>query len=159
MIRMMIAAIAAAGFALCTGTASAQLADAKVLTLEAAKRITAAAQEEARKNKWTMAIAIVDAGGNLMYFEKADDTQLGSVDVAIGKAKTAFRFKRPTKVFEEVVKTRPAIAQLDSRDFTPVEGGIPIVVGGKVIGAIGVSGAASPEDAQCAEAGIKALIQ
>ena len=142
--------------ALTGSTMNAQLATKKAMTLAAAKQIAAAAEAEAAKNKWTMVIAVIDDGGNLVYLERMDGTQIGSVDVAIQKAQSAVKFKRPTKVFEEALKGgRQAILRLPGA--LPVEGGVPIVVDGQVIGAIGVSGAQSTEDGQCAAAGIAAL--
>jgi uncharacterized protein GlcG (DUF336 family) len=135
---------------------NAQLATKKAMTLAAAKQIAAAAEAEAAKNKWTMVIAVLDDGGNLVYLERMDGTQIGSVDVAIQKAQSAVKFKRATKVFEEALKGgRQAILKLPGA--IPVEGGVPIVVDGQIIGAIGVSGAQSTEDGQCAAAGIAAL--
>ncbi|MSV27263.1 MAG: heme-binding protein [Bryobacterales bacterium] len=142
--------------ALTGSTMNAQLATKKAMTLAAAKQIAAAAEAEAAKNKWTMVIAVIDDGGNLVYLERMDGTQIGSVDVAIQKAQSAVKFKRPTKVFEEALKGgRQAILRLPGA--LPVEGGVPIIVDGQVIGAIGVSGAQSTEDGQCAAAGIAAL--
>lgn len=142
--------------ALLSCSAHAQLADKKILTLEAAKKITVAAEAEARKNGWTMAIAVVDEAGHLMHFERIDGTQTGSIDVAIAKAKTAAAFKRPTKLFEEAAKTRPAIVTL-SPTAVMIEGGVPIFVGQQLLGAVGVSGATSQQDGVVAEAGIAAL--
>ena len=114
------------------------------------------AQAEAAKNNWNVVIAIVDDGGHLIYLQRMDGTQTGSIDVAVRKAKTAMAFKRPTKVFDELAKTRPSIVTLGG-DAVLLEGGIPIKVGEQVIGAIGVSGVTSQQDAQIAEAGIAAL--
>ncbi|MGH6629952.1 MAG: GlcG/HbpS family heme-binding protein [Burkholderiales bacterium] len=136
--------------------ANAQLADKKVLTLEAAKKIAAAAEAEARKNNWNVVIAVVDDGGHLVYLQRIDGTQTGSIDVAIGKARTSAAFKRPTKVFDELAKTRPSITSI-SPTAVLLEGGVPVVVGGQVVGAVGVSGVTSQQDAQIAEAGIAAL--
>jgi uncharacterized protein GlcG (DUF336 family) len=134
--------------------AQAQLATKRALTLEAAKQIAAAAQAEARKNNWTMVICIVDDGGHVMYLEKMDGTQLGSVQVAQDKATTAVLFKRPTKALEDAVAGgRNVVLKLTGA--TPIEGGIPIMIGGELVGAIGVSGGTSPQDAQVAEAGLK----
>ncbi len=132
---------------------SADLATKKSLTLAAAKKIAASAEAEAAKNHWCVVIAIVDDGGNLLYLQRMDGTQIGSIDVAIAKAGSAFRFKRPTKVFEDAVKGgRHAILKLPGA--TPVEGGLPIVLDGEILGAIGVSGVQSFEDAQIAQAGL-----
>lgn len=151
------AAMAVSLFAVASGSAFAQLADKKALTLDAAKKIVAAAEAEAVKNKWNVVIAVVDDGGHLIYLQRADGTQTGSIDVAIGKAKTATAFKRPTKVFDDLAKTRPSILTLG--DLTLLEGGVPIKAGEQVIGGIGVSGVTSQQDAQIAEAGIAALGQ
>ena len=135
--------------------ASAQLADKKALTLEAAKKIALAAEAEAKKNNWNVVIAIVDEGGHLIYLQRIDGTQTGSIDVAIKKAQTAMAFKRPTKVFEDAVAGgRQVILALPGA--LPIEGGIPITIGGQIIGAIGVSGVKSTEDGQIAKAGADA---
>jgi glc operon protein GlcG len=134
----------------------AQLVERKAISLEAAKRMMAAAEAEARKNNWSVAIAIVDEGGELIAFHKLDDTQIASVNVAIGKARTAARFKRPTKALEDAVNGgRSVLIAVDG--ITPLEGGIPVIVDGRVIGAIGVSGVISQQDAQVAQAGVNAL--
>jgi len=133
-----------------------QLADKKALTLEVAKQVAAAAEKEAAGNKWTMVIAILDDGGNLLYLERMDDTQIGSIEVAIQKAHSALAFKRPTKVFEDAVAGgRTAILKLPGA--MPVEGGLPIIREGKVIGAIGCSGGTSQQDGLAAKAGLDAL--
>lgn len=132
------------------------LATKKVLTLDAAKQIAAAAHEEARKNHWTMAICIVDDGAHLLYLERMDGTQIASVIVAQDKAATAVRFKRPTKALEEVVAGGRFVV-MKLAGATPIEGGLPIVVEGEVIGGIGVSGATSPQDGQVAAAGLAVL--
>jgi glc operon protein GlcG len=136
--------------------ADAQLADAKVLTLEAAKRMMDAAEAEAARNGWNVAIAIVDAGGELVMLHRRDGTQLASIEIARGKARTAVYFKRPTKALEDAVAGgRTVLVALD--DITPLEGGIPIEVDGQIIGAIGVSGVMSTQDAVVAQAGLSAL--
>jgi glc operon protein GlcG len=152
---LVVAAFAA--LALAAPAAHAQVATKKALTLDGAKKIAAAAEAEAMKNKWNVVIAVVDDGGHLMFLQRIDGTQTGSIDVAIGKARTAMAFKRPTKVFDELAKTRPAIATLPHGVL--LEGGVPITVDGQVIGAVGVSGVTSQQDAQVAEAGIAALGQ
>lgn len=134
--------------------ANAQLATKKALTLDAAKKIAEAAHAEAVANKWTMVIAIVDDGANLIYLERADGTQIGSIEVAQEKAKTAVKFKRASKVFEDAVAGgRNAILKLPGA--LPVEGGVPLMIDGVVLGAIGVSGATSAQDGQVAAAGVK----
>jgi glc operon protein GlcG len=145
------------GFMLSAATASAQLVDKKGLTLEAAKKVAAAAEEEAIKNKWTVVIAIVDDGGNLVYLQRLDETQIGSIEVAIQKAKTATSFKRPTKALEDAVLTGGRTVVLSLPGALPIEGGLPIMVDGKVIGAIGVSGVTAQQDGQIAKAGVDAL--
>ena len=133
-----------------------QLANKKSLTLAAAKQIAAAAEAEANKNKWTVVIAIVDDGANLLYLQRIDGTQIGSLEVAQEKAKSAVKFKRPTKVFEDtLVGGRQAILKLPGA--LPVEGGIPLVVDGVVLGAIGVSGVTSQQDGIIAAAGVAAF--
>lgn len=140
------------------GTAQAQTADRKVITLDGAKAILAAAEAEALKNKWTVAIAVVDESGNLIAFHKVDDTQVGSIDIAIGKARTAARMKRPTKALEDAVAGGRTV-MLAIEGLTPLEGGVPVMLGGRVIGAVGVSGVTSQQDAQVAQAGVAALKQ
>jgi uncharacterized protein GlcG (DUF336 family) len=149
--KWIVPVLALAAFAI--PSIQAQLATKKTLTLEAAKQIVAAAEAEAQKNKWTMVICVVDDGGHIMLLEKMDGTQLGSVQVAQDKAMTALNFKRPTKALEDAVAGgRNAVLKLTGA--IPIEGGIPIVVNGELIGAIGASGGASPEDAQVARAGL-----
>ena len=128
------------------------------IDLEAAKKVAAPALAEARKNNWAMAVAIVDTAGELVYFEKMDDTQTGSVVVAVDKARSAARFKRPTKAFQDTLAAGgDGLRVLGLSGVVPVEGGVPIVVGGKIVGAIGVSGGTSPQDGQCARAGVEAV--
>jgi len=146
----------AASFAVLLATlsfgAAAQLTDKKALTLDAAKKIAAAAEAEAVKNKWNVVIAVVDDGGHLIYLQRMDTTQTGSIDVAIRKAQTAMSFKRPTKVFEDAIAGgRNALIALSA---LPLEGGLPVTVGGQVIGAVGVSGVTSQQDGQIAKAGV-----
>jgi glc operon protein GlcG len=136
--------------------ALAQLADRKILTLEGAKQIAAAADAEAKKNSWNVVIAIVDDYGNLIYFQRADDTQAASNDVAIGKARTAAMFRRPTKAMEEVVAGGRHVI-MTFPGAVPVQGGLPLVSAGKIVGAIGVSGVTSAQDEQIAKAGVDIL--
>ena len=136
----------------------AQLATKKALTLDGAKKLAAVAEAEAARNKWTMVIAIVDDGGNLIYLEKMDGTQLGSIEVAQWKAKTALEFRRPSKVFEDgVAGGRNAL--LSIRNVIAIEGGLPLVVDGAIVGAIGVSGMKSDQDGVVAQAGTTVLTQ
>ncbi len=121
---------------------------------DAAKKVAAAAIAEARKNNWAMAVAIVDTGGYLVYFERMPDTQLGSVQIAIEKAKSAALFRRPTKSFQDTVAAGGAgLRILGLTGAVPVEGGIPLIVDGKLIGAIGASGGSSDQDGRTAQAG------
>ncbi len=126
------------------------------VTLEQAKKIAAGAVVEASKNNWRVAIAIVDTHGFLKYYEMLDDTQTASATVAIEKARTAAMFRRPTKMFEDAI-AGGRNALLGMGGVTPVEGGLPIVVNGKVVGAVGVSGLTSPQDAQVGQAGLDSL--
>jgi uncharacterized protein GlcG (DUF336 family) len=148
-------------FVLCAVSAGAQMMTNPYgpnISLENAKKAAAPALAEARKNNWTMVVAIVDAAGDLVYYEKMDNTQLGSSQVAIGKARSAVRFKRPTKAFQDAVAGGGAgVRMLGLEGAVPLEGGIPIVMDGKIVGAIGVSGDSSDHDGICAKAGADAL--
>ena len=141
-------------FILCAAvTLQAELPTKKVLTLGMAKKkLVAAAEVEAKKRGATVVIAVVDDGGQLILLERLDDTQVASVEVAIGKARTAAIFRRPSKVFEDQVKNG-RVAALALPGATPLQGGIPITVEGKVIGAIGASGNSPQEDEEIALAG------
>jgi uncharacterized protein GlcG (DUF336 family) len=122
------------------------------ISLETAKKIAPAALAEARKNGWTMAVAVVDPAGDLVYFERMDNTQLGSVNIAIAKARSSARFKRPTKVFEDMIASGGnGLRALGLEGAVPVQGGFPLVMEGKIIGAVGVSGGTSEQDTQCAK--------
>jgi glc operon protein GlcG len=128
------------------------------VTLENARKAAAPALAEAEKNHWNVAVAVVDTGGNLVYYEKMDNTQLGSANVAIEKARTAALFKRPTKAFQDTVAGGgDGLRVLSLKGVIAVEGGIPLVMDGKIVGAIGVSGATSAQDAQCAKTGADVL--
>ncbi|MEO5818346.1 MAG: heme-binding protein [Gemmatimonadaceae bacterium] len=135
--------------------ASAQLRLTKSLTLDGAKNIVAAAEAEARKNNWSMSVAIVDAAGNLVLFHKGDGTRPSNVEFAIAKARTAARFQRATKALDSAVTA--GRLQYLAADMLPIEGGEPILIDGQVIGGVGVSGGSSPQDAQVARVGIAAL--
>jgi glc operon protein GlcG len=128
----------------------------QVLTLDDAKRVAAAAQAEADRNAWPVVIAIVDEAGHLLYFQR-DQAQLGSIEVAIQKAKAAALFKRPTKFWEDLVREGKQ-SYLVMPGMLPIEGGLPLMLDGVCLGAIGVSGVTSFEDGQIAAAGLKALI-
>ena len=128
------------------------------ILLEAAKKVAAPALAEAVRNNWAMAVAVVDTAGDLVYFEKMDATQAGSVTVAVDKARSAARFKRPTKVFQDMLATGgDGLRVFGIGGAVPVEGGVPIVSGGKIVGAIGVSGGTSSQDGQCAKVGVDAV--
>src|SRR5688500_14639471 len=127
------------------------------LTLGDAKTIAAASETEARRNNWPVAIAIVDDGGHLVHLLRLDNTQFGSIEVAIQKARAAIAFRRPTKVWEEHVADG-RVRYLGLPGTLPIEGGLPIVVKGQFIGAVGVSGVRSNEDAQIAQAGLAAVL-
>lgn len=129
------------------------------LALDAAKRVIAAAEAEARANGWPMAIAVVDSGGHLVAFQKLDQTNLGAVAFSQRKAQAAAMFRRSTKVFEDVVTTSPGGIRLTTLgpELVAVEGGVPLIEGGAVVGAIGVSGMQSAQDGQVAAAGARAL--
>jgi len=144
--------------------AAASVATAQVpsygpsVNLEQAKRAIAAGLAEARKNNWPVAIAVFDTSGHLVAFEKMDDTQTASVDVAQDKGRSAAIYRRPSKVFEDLVAGAGAGTRiLGLRGASPVEGGVPIIAGGKVIGGIGVSGVTSQQDGVVAKAGADAL--
>jgi glc operon protein GlcG len=159
--RFVVNLLAAATILLCAVSARAQQMPnpyGAPITLENAKKSAAAALAEARKNNWTMALAIVDPSGTLVYYEKLDNTQIGSAQVAISKARSSALFKRPTKSFQDLVsKGGDGMRYLGLEGAVPLEGGIPIVMDGKIVGAIGMSGGTSAQDAQCAQIGADAL--
>jgi glc operon protein GlcG len=141
---------------LCPTLAVAQMAIpyGMSISLDSAKKVAAPALAEARKNNWTMAVAIVDTAGNLVYFEKMDGTQAASASIAVDKARSAVLFKRPTKALQDALAAGgDGLRILGLAGAVPVEGGIPLVVENKIVGAIGVSGGASNQDSQCATAG------
>src|SRR3989344_1539321 len=127
-----------------------------VLTLAAARKIVAAAETEALKHAWPVVIAVVDEGGNLICLQRLDNTQFGSVDIAIQKAKSAMAFKRPTKAWEELL-TSGQQRVLGLPGVLPSEGGVPLTWKGQIVGAVGVSGVKSSEDGQIARAGAAIL--
>lgn len=128
------------------------------ITLDDARKLAAPALAEALKNHWTIAVAVVDPSGNLVYYEKMDNTQLASASVAIEKARSAARYKRPTKAFQDAVAAGGEGLRILALDgAVPLEGGFPLVMDGKIVGAIGASGATSAQDAQCAKAGADSL--
>lgn len=128
------------------------------ISTENAKKVAAAAGAEAHKNKWNMAIAVVDTGGYLVYFEKMQDTQTGSIELAIEKARTSALFRRPTKLFQDsVAQGGEGLRLLRLTGAIPIDGGFPIIADGKLIGAIGISGGAGEQDGQVAKAGATAI--
>jgi glc operon protein GlcG len=132
------------------------LRDVRALTLDAAKAMTAAAERFALERGWTVAVAVVDAAGGLILFHCLDDTQPGSQDIAVLKARTSARLHRSTKTLEDGV-AGGRIALLTLPEVVALEGGLPIRIGGRVIGAIGVSGMGSAQDGEVAAAGLTAL--
>jgi uncharacterized protein GlcG (DUF336 family) len=156
-------------FALSAGSALAQQQPAPApsavtlpygpaITLDQAKRAMAAAELEAAKNSWQVAITILDSGGNMIMFHRVDNAQLSATTVSEGKARTALEFKRPSKALDDAIAAGGAgMRLLALKAITPIEGGIPVIVDGKIIGAIGVSGSLSSQDAQVAKAGADAL--
>ena len=162
--KVLLAFILAAAMAM--PTASAQQAPSAPPTtpygppigLEAAKKVMTAAEADAVKNNWGMAIAILDSTGHMVMLHKLDNTQYGSIAVAEDKARSALYFRRPSKVFEELVAQGGiGLRTLALRGASPLEGGIPLVSDGKIVGAIGVSGATSVQDGQVAKAGADAM--
>jgi len=128
------------------------------ISLEQAKKVAAGAEAEARKNGWNVVIAILDSGGHLVLLQRLDNTQFASVEVAQQKAYSAVAFRRPTKVFQDgVAAGGEGLRILKLAGATPVEGGLPLIVDGKLVGAIGVSGVTSQQDNQIAKAGADAL--
>ncbi|MEO5567136.1 MAG: heme-binding protein [Gemmatimonadaceae bacterium] len=145
---------------LCASAAPAQLSNpyGSPISLDAAKQATAAAITKARENNWLVAVAVVDPSGNLVHFEKMDGTQNGSSVVAIDKARTSALFKRPTKAFQDVLAAGgEGLRILQLQGVVPIEGGVPLVIDGKIVGAIGVSGVTSAQDGVCAQAGAGVL--
>jgi uncharacterized protein GlcG (DUF336 family) len=128
------------------------------INLEQAKKVVAAAEAEARKNGWPMVIAVLDTGGLLVMLARMDNAQWGSIDVAKDKARSAVAFRRPTKAFSDAIaQGGPNMRLLNLTGASLIEGGIPIMADGKVIGSIGVSGATAQQDHQVAQAGIDGL--
>ena len=159
--RRIITAVATAALLLVSAAAGAQTPPPPYgpgIDLETARKAVAAAEAEAKKNNWQMAIAVVDSGGQLVTFSRMDNTQLKSTDIAMGKATTANNLKRPTKTIQDTIAQGGASLRLLAvPGVMPIEGGVPIVIGGKIVGAIGASGAAANQDARCAMAGAEAI--
>ena len=160
MLRLLMTALAAALLLSPLGAAAqAPPSYGTPIGHDAAMKALAAAEAEAKKNNWFMVIAVVDSGSRLVAFSRMDGAQLGSIDIAMGKAMTANNLRRPTKDLQELVGQGGSnLRLLAAPGVTPLEGGVPIVADGKIIGAIGVSGATSAQDAQCAMAGAAAAI-
>jgi glc operon protein GlcG len=130
------------------------------IALDAARKAMAAAEEEATKNNWNVAIAIIDSGGHLVMMHRLDGTQIASIRIAEGKARSALEFRRPSKALEDAVAGGGAgLRLLALEGVTPLEGGVLIQAGGRIIGAIGVSGVLSSQDAQIARAGAEAAVR
>jgi uncharacterized protein GlcG (DUF336 family) len=128
------------------------------INIENAKKVMAAAEAEAAKSNWAVVITIIDSGGNVVMLHRGDDVQLSSIELAQGKAQTALRFKLPSKVLDEAISGGgPGLRFLALKDIVPLEGGLPLLMDGKIVGAIGVSGVRSSQDAQTARAGVDAL--
>jgi uncharacterized protein GlcG (DUF336 family) len=140
-----------------SGSAQQGLPSKRVLTLETARRVAAAAEAEARRNNWNVAIAVLDDAGHLVLFERMDGAKLVAIDIAIRKARTAVYFQGETKGLEEEVTKGGRTALLPIDGFMPLEGGVPLMSGGQMVGAIGVSGVTGQQDAQCALAGAAVL--
>ena len=150
----------AAAWAAASLSVSAQMPNPYGLPIsaDAAKKVAAAAVAEAHKNSWNMAVAVTDPNGELVYFEKMDGTQTGSVDVSIQKSRSAARYKRPTKAWQDVLAGGgDGLRVLRLEGAIPVEGGLPLVVDGKIIGAVGCSGSTSANDGIACKAGADAL--
>jgi len=159
-VRLAARLLTAAFFAVASFSASAQapVPYGAPIGVESAKKAAAAALAEARKNNWNMTVAVTDAGGSLVYFEKMDLNQIGSTNVAIGKARSAALFKRPTMGFQQGLAGGGAgLRLLQLEGAVSVGGGQPIIMAGKFVGAIGLSGGTAEQDDQCAQAGVNAL--
>jgi len=139
------------------GLAQSQLPTKRVLTLEAARRVAAAAEAEARKNNWAVAISVVDDAGHLVVFHRMDGAKLVAIDISMRKARTAVYFQSETKPLEEEVTKGGRTALLPIDGFMPLEGGVPLTSGGQLVGAVGVSGVTGAQDGQCAQAGAAAM--
>jgi glc operon protein GlcG len=153
-------AVVAAALLLCVAaTASAQAPPpyGAPITLEQAKKVMAGAEAEAKKNNWPVVIAILDSGGQLVMLQRLDNAQWGSVDIAKEKARSSVALRRPTKALQDLIGQGGANLRLLTIGYSVLEGGIPILVDGKIVGGVGVSGVTSQQDAQIAQAGIDAM--
>ncbi|MEP7380716.1 MAG: heme-binding protein [Gemmatimonadota bacterium] len=158
MTRTRLAFLAGALLAFVPTPSRAQLADTKALTADAVKTMLATAESTARTNRWNVSIAITDAAGDLLGFLKLDNASTGTVDIALGKARTAARFGRPTKVYADRVLS-DTLTFLSVPGLVALQGGLPVIVNGRVIGAVGVSGATSAQDEQVAAAAIASVVK
>jgi len=126
------------------------------VTIEVAKKIAAATLSECAANKWNVAVAVVNTHGSLVYYERMNNTQSASAQIAVDKAKVGAMYRRPTRAFvDAIAKTGPAVMTLPGVVASP--GGMPIMVGGKVVGGVGVSGVTGDQDEQCAKAGLAGI--
>jgi len=163
--KTLVSLVVALGVVLTVGVAAAQQPAStpgptpygSPINLEQAKKVMAGAEAEAKKNNWPVAIVILDSGGQMVMMQRLDNTQWGSVDIAKEKARTAVALRRPTKVLQDGIAQGGVNLRFLSTGFSVLEGGIPIVYEGKIIGSIGVSGVTSQQDAQTAQAGQDAL--
>lgn len=154
--KVLLAALLLGAASLAPAAVHAQLRPTRSIAAAGAERALAAAVAEARRRGWAVSIAVVDPAGELMAFLRLDGAPFSSADVARAKARTAARFRRPTRALDSAL-TGGRFAILALEGATPVEGGVPIVVGGEVVGAVGVSGVTSPQDAEVAAAGAAAV--
>lgn len=159
MARLLALSLAATLVAAASASAQAPPAYGPAITLEQAKKVMAGAEAEATKNNWPVVIVILDAGGNLVMLHRLDNAQWGSVDIAKEKARSAVALRRPTKALQDAVAQGGANLRLLNIGYSVLEGGIPIVADGKIIGSVGVSGVTSQQDAQIGQAGIDALLK
>jgi uncharacterized protein GlcG (DUF336 family) len=158
--RLSVTLAAGTAALLCASGTFAQLPNpyGSSITIESAKKAAAPAVAEAQKNNWRMAVAIVDISGDLVFFEKMDGTQAASVNIAVDKARSAARFKRPTKALQDALAAGgEGLRLLALEGAVPVEGGLPLIADGKIVGAIGVSGGTSQQDGQSAKAGADSI--
>jgi glc operon protein GlcG len=157
MLRITIKALIVAMFTFCALGTESQMHPNPYgphISVDSAKKVAAAALAEAVKNKWNMAVSVVDPNGDLIYYEKMDNTQLGSARVSVNKARSAALYKRPTKALQDALASGGAgLRVLALEGAVPVEGGVPLLADGKIIGAVGVSGDTSDHDGVCAMAG------
>ena len=151
-----VLAVTAVAFFAATASAQQRPEYGTPVTIDQAKKIATAVVAECAANKWNIAVAVVDTHGGLVYFERMENTQTASLDIAIGKARVGSNYRRSTRVFADVIaKSGPAVMTLPGVVASP--GGLPIMTGGKVIGGVGVSGVTGDQDEQCAKAGLAAM--